>query len=205
MKAGSAPKVRGNVIVADTLARVLSILSLGIAALGAGVVVLTYRRDRARLALRWHVHFSKDAQQLRVTAANDGRQPVVVEEVAIQDVARRSPPPPPRNYPRPLRPPIRALRRLIRALRPEPMTGGSAVLADGEPQRVMLRPGDARTYLFSLSRLEEIVLSEALYVSAVDPLGREVAMRLPTEAVADAVAAAGPVAAAFQPPATTSN
>ncbi len=190
-------RVRGDVVVADTLARVLSILSLSIVAFGAVVAVMTYRRDRARLALRWSVRFSRHEQQLEVTAVNDGRQPLVVEEVAIQDSPLRWPRPP-RNYPGLLRRPIRTLRRLIRAPSTEP-PGGSAVLADGEPERVMLRPGEARTFRFSLSRLEELVYSDELYLSAVDPLGREVTIRLPVEAVADAVGASAAMAAAFEP------
>jgi hypothetical protein len=91
-----------DVIVADTVARVLSILSLGIVAVGAFVAVMTYRPDRARLALRWSVYFSRREQQLEVIAVNDGRQPLVVEEVAIQNSARRWPRPP-RKYPGPLR------------------------------------------------------------------------------------------------------
>jgi hypothetical protein len=193
---GSAP----SVVVADVLARTLSILSLVIIAFGAVIAFMTYRRDRPRLALRWGVRYSERVHQLEVTVMNHGRQPIVVEEVAIQDVPVRSVPPPLHIYPRPLRRLIGTLRR-----RRRPWIGGSAVLADGEPRSVMLRPGSARTYPFSLDRLRELVHSEALYASAVDPIGREVTLPLPVQPVAEAVAGLESMKEALEPPSRESR
>jgi hypothetical protein len=64
----------------------------------------------------------------------------------------------------------------------------------------MLRPGSAHTYPFSLDRLQGIVHSEALYASAVDPIGREVTIPLPVHAVTDAVAGSEFMREGFQPP-----
>jgi hypothetical protein len=186
-----APRVSSlaAVVVADTLARVLSILSLALGGVGTVVAVMAFRRDRPRLALDWGVTFSPNAQHLEVTIMNDGRQPTVVEDVSIQDVPRRRQPR--RRYPWPLR-------RLIAALRSEPLLGGSAVLADGDPRSVLLRPGAAHTYAFSLGRLQELARADALYISAIDPLGREVTEPLPVYSIADAVEAAAVADSMFE-------
>jgi len=190
------------VLVADTFARVLGAIALGVGCVGTIIAVLTYLRDRPRLKVNWsfRLHRDEDDQPLAhvvVRVVNDGRQAIAVSDVGIRNF-----PSLPRSK-RGVRVRFRLARLLWYAARPfrrwrpllfnrwvERLTSlegefGSGMAADKplEEPRV-LRPGEALDVQFAAKRLGGLEPGEGRwYAVATDALGREVSEEMDEETV----------------------
>lgn len=159
----------------DSIARLIALCGLGLAATGTWIAVLAYRRDRPDLKLRWDV--SSVVPMLGVTVVNDGRRPLALASVRISDW--RAP-----LWVRWWRP-VRPLAWLIQRWRGD-LDYGDLVLDpyEGPMELHVLQPAETYMCTFDAKRVLQLADSPSkVWVVATDAVGNEVAQTLPSRLI----------------------
>jgi hypothetical protein len=188
----------GQVLLSvDVVARVLGIIGTTAGLVAALIAVLSYRRDQPRLKITWQFEFGNTAVSMQVNVINDGRQPIAVADLELQNFdpaggLRR-----------------RAFRRfgLFRWLNHRgwfnlPEWGGQSIRpTPALLQPRVLRPGDPLDFTFPPDRLRRFVEAHAdkrLFLVVTDALGRARTKKL-SSGFAELVFRVGPAAEAHNP------
>ena len=161
-------------ILADTFARVLGAAGLALSLVGTTLVVLSYRRDRAKLTIGIGLRYEPAPQgvpqdsTLVVVVANAGRRPVSIASVSCSSWGADHP-----SWK------IRLLTRWPFLRRP---LGVALVIFSAPPavpieMPIVLQPAESRQFEFAsdaaaVERMKKA--NEHMFVSVVDIVGREV-------------------------------